>query len=93
MGNKADAESAMEKKPRMISHKINGRKRRRESSRPNGPRGKKSQKDTYFDVEVFWVVKHGLEGLGLESHIDFDFLALIKFRGLNVREGRIQCCL
>lgn len=58
-----------------------------------GRRGKKSRENTYFDVEVFWVVEHCLEGLGLEGHIDFDFLALIKFRGFYVREGRIQCCL
>jgi hypothetical protein len=49
--------------------------------------------DAYLDVEVFGVVEHGLERLGLEGHIDFDFLDLARFGGFDVSEGGIQCCL
>ena len=64
------------------------RERQHESSRPN-----EKGENTYLDVEVFGVVEHSLERLGLEGHIDFDFLDIAKVGGFYVGEGGIQCCL
>ena len=74
-----------------ISHQIE--ERERVNTDPPARMRMRRRENTHLDVEVFGVVEHGLECLGLEGHIDLDFLDLAKVGGFYVREGGIQCCL
>ena len=92
--NREDAKETRDKSKHTVHHHKNPEVIQREPFRAKEEKKRALRENTYLDIEVFGVVEHGFEGLGLNFHItDFDFLDLARLGRPNLREGSIQCCL